>query len=55
MNIIQNQADDFTRYKMRDHRNHKDFIDDVSSELWECKKDTYKIEFIEKKYPNGKD
>lgn len=48
MNIIQKQADEFIRFKMREHRNYKDFIDDVRSELWEYKKDTYKIEFVEK-------
>lgn len=48
MNIIQKQADQFIRYKMNDHRKHKEFIDDVRSELWEYKKDVYKIEFIEK-------
>lgn len=46
MNIIQRQTDDFIMYKMRDHRNYKEFIDDVRSELWEYKKDSYKIEFL---------
>jgi len=48
MNIIQKQATEFIKFKMRDHRNYKDFIDDVRSELWEYKKDPYKIEFVEK-------
>lgn len=48
MNIIQKQATEFIRFKMRDHRNYKDFIEDVRSELWEYKKDTYKIEFVER-------
>ena len=48
MNIIQRQADDFILYKMRDHRNYKEFIEDVHSELWEYKKATYKIEFVER-------
>lgn len=48
MNIIHRQADDFILHKMRSHRNHKEFIDEVRTELWEYKKDIYKIEFIER-------
>jgi len=48
MNIIQKQADDFIRFKMREHRPYKDFIDDVKSALWEYKKVKYQIQFIER-------
>ena len=34
MNIIQRQADDFIRHKMKDHRNYKIFINYVRSELF---------------------
>jgi hypothetical protein len=48
MNIIQKQAITFTNRNMRDHRNYKDFISDVRTELWEYNKVIYKIEFLEK-------
>ncbi|MCA6438284.1 MAG: hypothetical protein IM592_17620 [Bacteroidetes bacterium] len=47
MNIIQKQAADFVRYNMSDHDEYKEFIDKVRSQLWEYKKVSYKIEFVE--------
>ncbi len=47
MNIIQRQADDFVKYHMSDHDEYKEFIDKVRQQLWEYKKTTYKIEFVE--------
>ena len=47
MNIIQKQADEFVRYHMDDHDEYKKFIDKVRQQLWEYKKTTYKIEFVE--------
>ncbi|WP_020533385.1 hypothetical protein [Flexithrix dorotheae] len=46
MNLIQKQADKFVFNKMgEDHRPHKDFIDEVR---YECKRDSYKIVFLER-------
>jgi hypothetical protein len=47
MNIIQKQADEFLRYHMNDHAEHKIFIDTVRKQLLEYKKTSYKIEFVE--------
>ncbi len=47
MNIIQKQADEFVRYHMNDHNEYKIFIDKVRQQLYEYRKTTYKIEFIE--------
>jgi DNA-dependent RNA polymerase auxiliary subunit epsilon len=47
MNIIQKQAADFVRYNMSDNDKYKEFIDKVRSQLWEYKKVSYKIEFVE--------
>lgn len=47
MNIIQKQADDFVKFHMSDHDEYKEFIDKVRQQLWEYKKATYKIEFVE--------
>ena len=48
MNIIQNNADVFIRRKMKVNRGYKDFISDVRTELWEYKKEIYKIEYVER-------
>ena len=48
MNIIQKQADDYIMFKMEKHLGYKKFIEKVRSELYEYKKDVYKIEFIER-------
>lgn len=47
MNIIQKQAEGFVKYHMSDHDEYQEFIDKVRQQLWEYKKTTYKIEFVE--------
>lgn len=47
MNIIQKQANEFIKINMMSLNNHKKFIDNLRTELWEYKKDVHKIEFIE--------
>ena len=48
MNIIQKQADEFIMYHMNDHEGHKEFIDNVRTELWEYKKVVYQVEFVQR-------
>ena len=54
MNIIQRQADDFTLYKLKLSGKYGDFINEVRSELFEYRKTTHKIEFIERIIQNVK-
>ena len=50
MNIIQRHADEFfkTRGYIKTSRNGKDIIDDVRSTLYDYKKTSYKIQFVER-------
>ena len=48
MNIIQSQADEFILYHMRENNNYRDFIDKIRSVLYDYKKTTHKIEFVER-------
>lgn len=47
MNIIQKQANDFVMSHMSDRDEYKEFIDKVRQQLWEYKKTSHKIEFVE--------
>jgi len=46
MNLIQKQAETFIRHHEDYQYNYKKFVNDIRSELYEYKKDIYKIEFI---------
>ena len=48
MKIIQNQADELIQHNLSDTGNYKEFIDDKRRELWEYKKDVYKIVFVKR-------
>lgn len=48
MNLIQKQADDFIVSELYEEDGHKEFIDKVRTELFEYKKDIYKIEFLQR-------
>lgn len=49
MNLIQRQADDFLEEVLDERRgDYKKFIGEVRTQLWEYKKDSYKIEFIQR-------
>lgn len=47
MNLLQNQAKDFISYSDEYESSYKEFVSDVRSELYEYRKDIYKLEFIE--------
>ena len=47
MNLIQSQAEQFVRHNNEYEDNYKEFVSDVRSELYEYRKDIYKLEFIE--------
>jgi hypothetical protein len=47
MNIIQKQAEEFLLDHLSEQGNYKEFIENVRSQLWEYKKNVYKVEFLE--------
>jgi|TARA_B110000967_G_C18620187_1_gene428443 hypothetical protein len=46
MNLIQKQAEDYHMYNFSEGENHKVFIQGVRTELYEYRKDSHKLEFI---------
>ncbi len=47
MNIIQQQASDFIKFKFNERSKYNEFIDKIRSQLYEYRKDSHKLEFIE--------
>ncbi len=47
MNIIQQQAKDFIRFRFDEHGKYEEFIDNVRTQLYEYRKDTHKFEFVD--------
>lgn len=47
MNLIQKQAEDYHMYNFSEGENHKVFIQGIRTELYEYRKDSHKLEFID--------
>lgn len=47
MNLIQEQTVDFFKWQFDEHARYEDFIQKVRSQLYEYRKDTHKLEFID--------
>lgn len=47
MNIIQQQAKDFIRFRFDEHGKYEEFIEKVRNQLYEYRKDTHKFEFVD--------
>ncbi len=47
MNIIQQQAKDWIRFSLDEHGKYEDFISKVRSKLYDYRKDSHKLEFVD--------